>query len=94
MINIAICDDESKYAPIFLLLWKSKVKCEITEYASADKYLSADKEYDLLFLDIEMQDSPSGEADTDKNGMWFAREIRNMNSEKQPVIIFVTGYKE
>ena len=95
MINIAICDDELNIrAYLSSLVKKQNTECEITEYASADEYLSADKDHDLLFLDIEMQDSTSGKGDTDKNGMWLAREIRSRDKGKQPIIIFVTGYKE
>ena len=95
MIKIAICDDEPNIR-IYLssLVKKQNLECEITEYASADEYLSADKEHDLLFLDIEMEDSASGKGNTDKNGMWLAREIRSRGKGKQPIIIFVTGYKE
>lgn len=105
MINIAICDDEPTIrAYISSLVKKQNPECEITEYASADEYLSADKEHDLLFLDIEMQGSTpakndmdksdTDKNDTEKNGMWLAREIRNRDKGKQPVIVFVTGYKD
>ena len=95
MIKIAICDDEPNIrAYLSSLVKKQNTECEITEYASADEYLSADKEHDLLFLDIEMQDSPSIKSDTDKNGMWLAKEIRSRDNGKQPIIIFVTGYEE
>ena len=57
MINIAICDDEPNIrAYLSSLVKKQNAECEITEYASADEYLSSGKEHDLLFLDIEMQD--------------------------------------
>ncbi len=95
MINIAICDDESNIRDyLSSLVKKQNMECEITEYASADEYLSVDRVHDLLFLDIEMQDSPSGKGDAGKNGMWLAREIRSRDSGKQPIIIFVTGYSE
>ena len=95
MIKIAICDDEPNIRTyLSSLVRKQDTECQITEYASADEYLSADKEHDLLFLDIEMQNGRSGKGDTDKNGMWLAREIRRSNKGKQPIIVFVTGYKE
>lgn len=84
MINIAICDDEFNIRTyLFSLVKKQNAKCEITEYVSADEYLSADRESDLLFLCIEMQDSPSGKDRTYKNGMWLAREIRRWKSVKK-----------
>lgn len=95
MINVAICDDEPNIrAYLSSLLKKQDTECEITEYASVDEYLSADRGHDLLFLDIEMRDSPPGKDSMEKNGMWLAREIRGRENGKQPVIIFVTGYKE
>ena len=95
MINIAICDDEPNIrAYLSSLVKKQNMEGEITEYAAADEYLAADRVHDLLFLDIEMQNSPSGKGGVGKNGMWLAREIRSRDSGKQPIIIFVTGYQE
>ena len=54
------------------------MQCEIAEYVSADEYLLVQTEYDLLFLDIEL------------DGMELARRIRGMEMERKPVIIFVT----
>ena len=55
------------------------MECEIAEYVSADEYLLVQTEYDLLFLDIEL------------DGMELARRIRGREMERKPVIIFVTG---
>lgn len=89
MIKIAICDDE-KNIRMYLsaLVRKQGIECEIKEYATAEDYLSAGTEYDLIFLDIEMGDSVSG-----MNGMQLAGWIRDRESVRQPVIIFVTGYE-
>ena len=95
MINIAICDDEPNVrAYLSSLVKKQDTECEITEYASAGEYLSAGQKHDLLFLDVEMQDHLSCQDGTERNGMWLAREIRRMEKETQPIIIFVTGYRE
>ncbi len=89
-LEIAICDDEKNIrAYLISLIKKQDNGCSIMEYASADEYLSEGKEYDLLFLDIEM-DSP----DTRMNGMELARHIRSMDTCRQPIIIFVTGYEK
>lgn len=89
MINIAICDDEKEICSYLLsLIQKQNIACNITEYTSTEQYLTEKKEFDLLFLDIEMRNTGS-----DINGMELARRIRN-NSGKQPIIIFVTGYEE
>lgn len=90
MIKIAICDDEKNIrAYISSLVGKQNIECEITEYASPDEYLSAKKEYELLFLDIEMKSTASG-----MNGIGMAKQIRQIEHTKQPIIIFVTGYEK
>lgn len=90
MIRIAICDDEKNIrAYLRTLVRKQDSESEITEYASADEYLSGGMEHDLLFLDIEMKGAASG-----MDGMSMAKQIRNMELDRQPVIIFVTGYEE
>ena len=90
MIKIAICDDEKNIRSYLTsLIREQKAECEITEYASADEYLSSGMEHDLLFLDIELKDSASG-----MDGMGLARQIRGMEQIRQPVIIFVTGYEK
>ncbi len=89
MITIAICDDEKEICSyLSSLIQKQNIECDITEYASAEEYLAEKKEFDLLFLDIEMKHTAS-----DIDGMELAERIRN-NSGKQPIIIFVTGYEE
>lgn len=90
MIKIAICDDEKNIRSYLTsLIREQKAECEITEYASADEYLSSGMEHDLLFLDIELKGSTSG-----MDGMGLARQIRGMEQIRQPVIIFVTGYEK
>ncbi len=90
MIKIAICDDEKNIRSYLMsLIREQNTECEITEYASADEYLSSGVEHDLLFLDIELKGSASG-----MDGMGMAKCIRNTEHIKQPVIIFVTGYEK
>lgn len=89
-IKIAVCDDEKNIRSYLVsLIKKQDRECSITEYASADEYLSDGREYDLVFLDIEMESSH-----TDIDGMALAGYIRNMEVRKQPIIIFVTGYEK
>ena len=71
------------------LIKKQAVECSIKEYSSADEYLSNGKEYDLLILDIEM-----GGSDAGVDGMELARHIRGLDTCRQPIIIFVTGYEK
>ncbi len=88
MIRIAICDDEKNIrAYLRTLVRKQDSESEIIEYASTDEYLSGGMEHDLLFLDIEMKGATSG-----MDGMSMAKQLRGMELNRQPVIIFVTGY--
>ena len=95
MIKIAICDDEKEIrSDISSLVKKQNEECEIIEYSSAYDCLAADKEHDILFLGIEMKYNSLDMNDSNKNGMWLAREIRNRDAGKQPIIIFVTSYQQ
>ena len=86
-VKIAVCDDEKNIrAYLVSLIKKQDIECNIMEYESADKYLSDGREYDLLFLDIEMGGSGVG-----MDGMELARNIRAVNIGRQPIIVFVTG---
>ena len=89
-IKIAVCDDEKNIRSYLAsLIKKQGGECGITEYASADAYLSDGKGHDIIFLDIEMGGSGAG-----MDGMGLARHIRGMEAQKQPIIIFVTGYEK
>ncbi len=70
MIKVAICDDEKNIRSYLASLIRGqKAECEITEYASADEYLSSGMGHDLLFLDIELEGSASGMDGNAINGM-------------------------
>ncbi len=89
MLKIAVCDDEKNIRSYLIsLVREQNVKCEITEYDSAEEYLADGAEHDLLFLDIELDGAVSG-----MNGIGLARQIREREQSRQPVIIFVTGYE-
>lgn len=90
MLKIAVCDDEKNIRSYLIsLIREQDVTCEITEYASAEEYLSDGAEHDLLFLDIELDGSEPG-----MDGMGLARQIREREQGRQPVIIFVTGHEK
>ena len=90
MLKIAVCDDEKNIRSYLIsLIREQNVTCEITEYASAEEYLSDGTEHDLLFLDIELDGAASG-----MDGMGMARQIREGEQSRQPVIIFVTGHEK
>ena len=89
-VKIAVCDDEKNIRSYLIsLIRKQDTECGIMEYASAGEYLADSREHDLVFLDIEM-----GGSGTDMDGMGLARHIRGMEAQKQPIIIFVTGYEK
>ena len=89
MIKIAICDDEANTrAYLSSLIQAQPYPCEIEEYASAGGFLAGRREFDLLFLDIELKTPGS-----DLDGIALARKIRERDSGAQPTIIFVTGYE-
>ena len=89
-IKIAVCDDEKNIRSyICSLVRKQGVECEVTEYATAEDYLLAGADYDLLFLDVELKGQ-----DSSMDGMEMAKRIRGMEDIKQPIIIFVTGYEK
>lgn len=88
MVKIAICDDEQIIRDYLYTLTKEQnFESEIKAYASAAEYLSDHDSFDILLLDIEMNAESS-----DLDGMELAKVIRN-KQEKQPIIIFVTGYE-
>ncbi|MCM1305285.1 MAG: LytTR family DNA-binding domain-containing protein [Butyrivibrio sp.] len=89
-VKIAVCDDEKNIrAYLVSLIKKQETECSIAEYATAGEYLSDGKEYDMVFLDIEM-----GGSGAELDGMGLARHIRGMDACRQPVIISVTGYEK
>lgn len=90
MIRTAICDDDTKTrAYLSSLIRAQPCHCEIVEYASAGDCLAGCRGMDLIFLDIELDQSGSGQ-----DGMALARKIREWDPAVQPVIIFVTGYDQ
>lgn len=89
-VKIAVSDDEKNIRPYLVSLIKRQGgECGITEYASADAYLSDGKDHDIIFLDIEMDGFGTG-----LDGMGLARHVLGMEAQKQPIIIFVTGYEK
>ena len=130
-IRIAICDDEPNMRSyLAALIRREDSSCRISEYASAEAYLAAREDHDLLLLDIELggetADSGAaadGEVAADSgtaaqrgaaadggmaaqrgaaagagspgsmDGMALARRLRSLPPDRQPLIIFVTGYE-
>lgn len=87
-MRIAVCDDDQPIREELIRLIQKQVSdADIMEYQSGEKLLYAGEDFDIYFLDIEM-DSVSG--------MELARHIREWeeNSRRRSIIIFVTGYRE
>lgn len=96
-MHIGICDDEENVrAYIRKMIEQQNEECQITEYASGEELLQAEKEnsekIDVLFLDIAMGDI---------DGMSVAKQLRQIQADKEqaawgslPLLIFVTGYSE
>lgn len=84
MLKIAVCDDEKIVARQVRDSIKSHLPdCEIDEYLSGEDLLSAKKDFDIFFLDIQMEQ---------QNGIEVARLIRKY--KENAVIVFITGAKE
>ena len=91
-IRIAICDDEPNMRSyLAALIRREDASCRISEYASAEAYLAAGEDYDLLLLDIELGGGAGSPGSMD--GMALARRLRSLPPDRQPLIIFVTGYE-
>lgn len=87
-MRIAVCDDDRPIREeLSRLIQKQVSDADITEYQSGEALIHAGADFDIYFLDIEM-DSVSG--------MELARHIREReeNSGKRSILIFVTGYRE
>ncbi|MDE7416012.1 MAG: LytTR family DNA-binding domain-containing protein [Lachnospiraceae bacterium] len=93
MYRIAVCDDEradALYISSFIKKWASDhaVMVHVEEFPSAEAFLfeyEEDRTFDILFLDIEMQEDGM-------NGIELAAKIRERDHAIQ--IVFVTGYMD
>lgn len=89
--KIAICDDSKEdagYVAGLLKKWSAQrqVSNQAECFSSAESFLfqyAEDKNYDILLLDIEMEQM---------DGVTMARQIRRDNETVQ--IVFITGYSE
>lgn len=84
MIRIAIIDDEKVIREQIKNLIKNiQMESIIDGYSSGVEFLQAEKYYDIVFLDIQMDGV---------NGIDTARALRKRSEET--VLIFITGVKE
>ena len=91
MYRFAICDDEPAdliYVKGQIVEWAKMqhLEVDIREFSSAESFLFAyaeEKDFDVIFLDIEMGGM---------SGVELAKKIRDQNRSIQ--IVFITGYME
>ena len=84
MIEIAICDDEAVIREQIQQFVKNRVPdSRIEVYAAGEELLAANRSFDMVFLDIQMEGL---------NGMDAARALRT--NKVDTILIFVTGLKE
>ncbi len=85
MVKIAVCDDEVDVLHHMkeLLQKYPKAELQITTYQSSKELAASSEGYDIILLDIDMEEM---------NGLEAAEKIRER--DKNVKIIFVTGYRE
>lgn len=87
MFQIAIIDDEPIARKRLLnivnkTLVLHKIEYRIDQYGGPKEFLKAGKDYQLIFLDIEMKD---------ENGVELSKHLYKL--KKEAVIVFVTSYE-
>ncbi|RKJ50811.1 DNA-binding response regulator [bacterium 1XD42-8] len=83
-MNIAICDDEKAIREqINEMIEKEKAGMCIDLYETGDALLAADKKFDIVFLDIQMDGT---------DGIETAKKLRERDEDI--ILIFITGIRE
>ncbi len=83
-MDIAVVDDEKVIREhICRLIKKQKPDCHLEAYAAGEELLASGKQFDIVFLDIRMDDM---------DGIETARRLRQKQDEF--VLVFVTGNRE
>ena len=84
MLRIAICDDEIEITKQLEKMVKQCIPdCEVWCYTCGDELLGAQKQFDIIFLDIQMKGL---------DGINAAKKLRGMDEDV--IIIFITAWKE
>lgn len=88
-MKIAICDDEKVIREQIQQLLKKEIPDVCPElYETGDSLLAAGKQFELIFLDIQM---------AGMDGIETARKLRErsvLKGEEEAILIFITGIKE
>ena len=83
-LNIAICDDEKAIREqINELIEKEKPGICPEHYETGDSLLAAEKQFDIVFLDIQMDGT---------DGIETAKELRERDEDT--ILIFITAIRE
>lgn len=86
-MKIAVCDDDSAAREhIVSLIREQEPDAHIAAFAGGEEMLSAEENFDIIFLDVEMKGV---------SGIDAARHIRKAQEQAgraKSIIIFVTGY--
>ena len=84
MLDIAVIDDEEVIREYLCgLIEKQRPRSRIECYATGEELLAAERRFDIVFLDIQMDGM---------NGIEVARRLRK--NQEETVLIFITGLKE
>lgn len=84
MFKVAVCDDEKLIVQQITDYIKSfRMLCLVDAYESGEGLIRGHKEYDVIFLDIDMKGI---------NGIKTAQKVRSY--DKKVKIIYVTGYDD
>lgn len=84
MFQIAVCDDEKTIAIQIAEMIKDILPdCNISKYLSGEDLLESYIKFDIIFLDIQMENM---------SGIEIAKELRKRG--ENTIIIFITGVKE
>lgn len=88
-MKIAVCDDDKAAREhIVSLIKEQEGSAETAVFASGEELLDAGRDFDILFLDVEM---------ANVSGIDAAKRIRRRQEKEgraKSVIIFVTGYEK
>ncbi|MCI6254068.1 LytR/AlgR family response regulator transcription factor [Eubacterium coprostanoligenes] len=87
-MRIAICDDQQEYRKLIIqyvqfYFQEHLLDLETYEFGSGEELLSSDKTFDIIFLDIEMNEL---------NGIQTTKELNIRN--KNTIIFIVTAYQK
>ena len=84
MYRIAVCDDDIQMRRFLCsAIEEAGIACTVEKFSNGAELLRDEKEYDILFLDIDMPLV---------NGMDAARQLRRR--DRRAKIIYVTGYQD